>query len=322
MIQDILNRKQCFKLVCGAGNENAQEVKKLIALYSVAGCNLFDLCAKPEIVKAAKEGLEYAGIKKDRYLCVSLGIKGDPHVSKAQINQDVCVRCGTCQTVCPQQAIMFKNGCFVVQSSLCIGCQRCMQQCPAHSISAVSCAKDIKEVLPELVNLGIDCVELHAIGEDDTEILNKWMEITECFDGVLSCCLDRSKLGNERIIKRINKLIEKRAPETTIIQADGAPMSGGKDDYKTTLQAVAHAEIIQNAKLPVYILLSGGTNSKSAELAKSCGISPHGIAIGSYARQIVKEYIEREDFFNNSDIFDKALDKAKQLVNKVLEDLK
>ena len=322
MIQDILNRKQCFKLVCGAGNENAQEVKKLVALYSVAGCNLFDLCAKPEIVKAAKEGLEYAGIKKDRYLCVSLGIKGDPHVSKAQINQDGCVHCGACQTVCPQQAIMFKNDCFVVQSSLCIGCQRCIQQCPAHSISAVSCAKDIKEVLPELVSLGIDCVELHAIGEDDTEILNKWMEITECFNGVLSCCLDRSKLGNERIIKRVNKLIEKRSPETTIIQADGAPMSGGKDDYKTTLQAVAHAEIIQNAKLPVYILLSGGTNSKSAELAKSCGVSPHGIAIGSYARQIVKEYIEREDFLNNYDIFDKALDKAKQLVNKVLEDLK
>ena len=61
-------------------------------------------------------------------------------------------------------------------------------------------------------------------------------------------------------------------------------------DYKTTLQAVATAEIVQNEKFPVYIMLSGGTNSKTAELANMCGINYHGIAIGSYAREIVRKY--------------------------------
>lgn len=48
-------------------------------------------------------------------------------------------------------------------------------------------------------------------------------------------------------------------------------MSGGDDNYKSTLQAVATGEIVQNAKLPVYLILSGGTNAKTTELAK-CAI--------------------------------------------------
>lgn len=95
-----------------------------------------------------------------------------------------------------------------------------------------------------------------------------------------------------------NDFFEK--PYTTIVQADGFPMSGGKDDYKTTLQAVATAEIVQNAKLPVYIMLSGGTNSKTAELAKMCSIDYNGIAIGTFARKVAGRYIEREDFYVTS----------------------
>ena len=91
-------------------------------------------------------------------------------------------------------------------------------------------------------------------------------------------------------------------------------MSGGEDDFKTTLQAVSMAEIIQGVNLPVYMLLSGGTNSKTAELCKLCGVDFNGIGIGSYARKIVKEYIQRDDFLSNKVIFNEALDIAKKLV--------
>ena len=87
MLKDLLDKKQCFKLVCGAGNEDASEVEKLVTIYSKAGCNFFDLCAKPEIVDAAKKGLQNAGITNDRYLCVSVGIDGDPHITKACIDR-------------------------------------------------------------------------------------------------------------------------------------------------------------------------------------------------------------------------------------------
>ena len=141
------------------------------------------------------------------------------------------------------------------------------------------------------------------------------MGIYAKFDGILSICTARGNLSEEKMLFRIKEMIKNRKDYTTIIQADGFPMSGGNDDYKTTLQAVATAEIIQNANLPVYIMLSGGTNSKTSQLAKMCGIDYHGIAVGTYARKIVNEYIEEKNLLNNK--FDEALKLAKNLVNNV-----
>ena len=106
MLKDILNNRKGFKLVCGAGNEDAAEVEKLVTIYSKAGCPFFDVCAKPEIVDAAKKGLQNAGIAENRYICVSVGISGDPHITKAYIDQDKCKKCGKCKVVCPHDAII------------------------------------------------------------------------------------------------------------------------------------------------------------------------------------------------------------------------
>ena len=177
--------------------------------------------------------------------------------------------------------------------------------------------KDLREVLPPLIEKGIDCIEFHVIGEDESGIYEKWDYINSLYDGLLSICTARGKLSEEKMISRIERMTAIRKPYTTIVQADGFPMSGGKDDYKTTLQAVATAEIVQNAKMPVYIMLSGGTNSKTAELAKLCGINYNGIAIGTFARKIVSRYIEREDFLKNDYIFNEALNIARSLVGTV-----
>lgn len=315
MLLDLFKEKRCFKLVCGAGNEDEQEVEKLVTLYSKAGCNFFDLCAKPEIVQAAKKGLKNSGIDQDRYLCCSVGIKGDPHVRKAYIEPEVCVKCGRCAEVCPQKTILENSTSFKVKKKKCIGCGKCLNVCQKNAVQMGSELKDLKEVFPPIIKMGIDCIELHTVGEDESEVDEKWNDINNLYDGPLSICIDRSKLGNEKVLKRINRMLEKRKPYTTIIQADGAPMSGGKDDYKTTLQAVAMAEIFQNANLPVYLLLSGGTNSKSTELATMCGINFDGVSIGSFARKIVREYIERNDFLENQEVFGRALKIAKKLID-------
>lgn len=309
MLEDLLKSNKCFKLVCGAGNEDAIEVEKLVALYAVAGCKFFDLSAKSEIVDAAKKGLQ----NREGYLCVSVGIKGDPHVRKAQINLEKCVGCHKCEEICPQKCIKYCK----VSTLRCLGCGKCKNVCKHNAISFISENKDLREVLPQLIEKGIDCIELHAMGENDTEVFEKWDYINEIFDGTLSICTARGHLSEEQMIKRIQQMIKNRNPYTTIIQADGFPMSGGKDDYKTTLQAVATAEIVQNAKIPAYIMLSGGTNSKTAELAKQCGINYNGIAIGTFARKIVSKYIEREDFLHNEFVFNEALSIAKKLVDTI-----
>ncbi len=95
-------------------------------------------------------------------------------------------------------------------------------------------------------------------------------------------------------------------------------MSGADDKPGTTLQALATGQVVAKAQLPVYLMLSGGTNSKTAALAREFGIAAHGVAVGSFARKIVKEYIDRDDFLSNKEVFQKALILARELVDNTL----
>ena len=309
MLKSLLDAKDCFKLVCGAGNEDAVEIEKLVTLYAKAGCRFFDISANEDIVDAAKNALKNVGIN-DAYLCVSVGIKGDPHVNKAIVDKGKCISCYSCDNICPQGAIKYAK----VKKNKCIGCGKCAKICPKKAITFISEEKKLEEVLPQVISKGIDCIELHAMGPNEEEINTKWEYINSVFDGLLSVCTSRGKLSDEKLTERIKRLISTRKPYTTIIQADGFPMSGGQDDYKTTLQAVATSEIVQNENLPVYLLISGGTNSKTAELARICSIEANGISVGSYARKIVKKYIDRDDFLTNPALFNEALRIAKKLV--------
>ena len=322
MLKDILDKKQCFKLVCGCGNEDEKEVEKLVALYSKAGCNFFDLCAKPEIVDAAKRGLEYAGIKNDRYLCVSVGIDGDPHTNKAFIDENTCVGCEMCKKICPHEAVESDIGgkCKINQKR-CIGCGHCIEECGLKAISLKAVAQNLEEIMPPLIAKGIDCIELHAIGEDENEVDEKWNYLNKVFDGLLCISIDRSKLGDEKLLERVKRMLSIRKPYTTIVQADGIAMSGSVNDYRSTLQSIAITEFFASKNLPAYIMSSGGTNAKATELAKLCEVPQNALAVGSYARKIVKEYTVREDFLQNKEIFNKALEIAKNLVETSLKNM-
>lgn len=313
MLKELLETKHCFKLVCGAGNEDIEEIKRLVYLYAVAGCRFFDLSANGDVILAAKEALDIAKVY-DAYLCVSVGIKNDPHVKKAVIDYDRCVNCGACEEICSEGAIHYAK----VKKEKCIGCGRCWRVCSRAAISYISEEKDLNEVLPKIVETGIDCIELHAMGLNDEEVFSKWKYINDNFEGLLSICTSRGQLSDEAMVKRIEKMLENRKPYSTIVQSDGFPMSGGDDNYKSTLQAVATGEIVQNAKLPVYLILSGGTNAKTTELAKMCDISYHGVAVGSYARKIVRRYVERPDFWTNPVVLNSALEIAKPLIDSVI----
>ena len=148
MLKDLLESGKCFKLVCGAGNQDLAEVEKLTALYAKAGCRFFDINASKEVINAAKKGLEFAEVN-DAYLCVSVGIKGDPHVNKAVIDYEKCISCGQCDEICPQKAIVYHK----VKKNRCIGCGRCLKACPKGAISYISEAKELSEVLPPLLDM-------------------------------------------------------------------------------------------------------------------------------------------------------------------------
>ena len=303
-----------FKLVCGAGNEDCESVKRLVYIYAKAGCRFFDLSARKEILESAKEALKLAKVD-DAMLCVSVGIKGDPHITKAKIDNNKCIKCANCVRNCPNDAIYSS---IIVDEKKCIGCASCAKKCPTGAISMLDKDVNVKEILPYMVKNGVEVLELHIMGHDKKDLASKWQVINECNPKFASICIDRENFGNKEALFRIQEMIADRKPYTTIIQADGIPMSGAEDTFKTTLQAIAMAEIIQNANLPVHIMISGGTNSKTAELAKLCDISYWGIAIGSWARKIVKQEITANDFWQNENLQELAIRKASELIKSAL----
>ena len=313
MLKDFLTSNTCFKLVCGAGNEDIEEVKKLVYIYSKAGCKFFDLSANLDIIKTTKQALELAH-SKEHYLCVSVGIKDDPHVNKAVIDKTKCFECDHCIDICPQNAVSITNE---VNEVRCVGCGKCKRECPASAISFVSREKDLKEVLPPIIKEGIDCIEFHAFGLDETETKSKWAYINSVFSGILSICTSRGKLSDENMIARIKNMLQGRESYSTIIQADGFPMSGSEDGFKTTLQAVATAQLVSRENLEVFLILSGGTNTKTSSLAKMCELNYNGIAVGSFARKIVKKYTTDNDFWNNIELQEEAIAVAKNLVDSI-----
>ena len=303
-----------FKLVCGAGNEDCESVKRLVYVYAKAGCRFFDLSARKEILESAKAALKLANVN-DAMLCVSVGIKGDPHITKAKINESKCIKCGNCFRNCPNDAIFSS---IIIDEKKCIGCGICSKKCPTEAISMFEKDVNVKEILPYMVENGVEVLELHIMGHDKNDLASKWKVINECKPKFASICIDRENFGNKETLARIKEMIAYRKPYTTIIQADGIPMSGADDTFKTTLQAVAMAEIIQNANLPVHIMISGGTNSKTRELAELCGIKYWGIAIGSWARKIVKEQLVTKDFWKNEEIQISAIKTAKALITSAI----
>lgn len=362
-------------MICGAGNEDKNQVKKLAFIYTLAGTKILDVSANVDVVKSAAEGInlayEYAHklnvtIEHRPYIMVSVGMPGDPHVRKSYINPNKCISCTLCIPICPTDAIpknftkdldFFKNlnGSFdeedqskeIVIKDLCIGCGKCSSICPKSDIiSYRHNAREIIELLPKCMDAGAELFELHAgVGEDDIT-LKEWKLINEINPkNYNSMCLDRLNLGNLRLEHRIQEA-KKISNNHLMIQADGYPMSGGEDDYNTTLQAIACADVINkkfnmridkkrgvdklgNQKISskkiyndinsadnIPILISGGTNSLSKELAKKVGVRINGVSIGTFARDLIEEFITSNNFYIDDELIKLAYLSAKDLIIK------
>ena len=308
--QSLLKASSFFKLVCGAGNENANEVEYLAYIYTLAGCTGFDVSCAPDIVNSAFVGIDKAmrdslsyNIKVDirPFIISSVGMPGDHHVRKAIIDHDKCVNCNLCIPVCPTEAIPDSLN---VISGLCIGCGNCESVCPpaANAIKYEHNAKELQTLLPQVLQAGAESIELHAGVPDDSTTLNEWGIVCDAVqDGMVSICLDRFHLSNMHLVERI-KLAHEVAKDRLIVQADGIPMSGGSDDYNTTLQAVSIADIInKELKLKdiryrnIPVLISGGTNSYTGILARTCNVPFNGITIGTHARKLVSPFRSHDD---------------------------
>lgn len=314
MLEELLKQKKCFKLICGAGNEDVDSVEKLVAVYASAGCRFFDISADNKVIFAAKRGIDRVKPTEKVFLCVSVGTKNDSHFQKAKIDKSICLNCYKCVSNCPQNAI---DTSLNVNFEKCIGCGRCEISCPTKSIFFEEKKMNLRQLFVDLNFADVDCIELH-IG-DEKDCFEKWELLRKCFSGMLSICIGRKKFSDEKMIEILEKLLRDRKPYSTLIQADGSPMSGGVDDFQSTLLAVAVGNLVKKSNLNQFVIVSGGTNSKTMELSRICEVDINGVAVGSFARKIVAEYIEREDFWENQEVFDKAVLEAKKFISKLFD---
>jgi ferredoxin len=230
--------------------------------------------------------------------------------------------------VCPTDAIPKE---LVVIKDKCIGCGNCSAICPRSDIIHYEHNnRELESLLPACLAAGAEQIELHAAVADDEAIMQEWKLVSDVNpDGHISMCLDRLHLSNFGFENRVEKAKE-IAGERLIIQSDGYPMSGGEDDFNTTLQAIATADVLNkrfNMKLrkaknvliykkknEVDQLLSGGTNSLTAVLADQTGVKFQGASLGTFARKIVKHVINNDAFYDDMDSMKEGYLIAKELV--------
>ena len=351
-LQNLLDTGQYFKMICGAGNEDTEEVRRLAMIYTLAGAKGLDISTTPSVVLAAVDGINRAyeiadklnidiGIKP--FIMISVGMPGDHHVRKAYIHEDLCIKCGLCVApVCPTVAIepieIKVETAFVIEEK-CIGCGACSAVCPIMDCITYSHNdKLLEELLPHCIELGAENIELHAAVAETDVIMKEWETVIKSNpDGHNSMCLDRLHIGNFELKNRIEKALEKTKPGLMIIQADGYPMSGGQDDFNTTLQAVATADVVNknfNMRLnkktkqlqytrrkKLNVVLSGGTNTLTADLAVQGDVRFQGVAVGTFARNLIYDRI-KTNYPYDDDNFYKDYDNIKQayLIGKNLVD--
>ena len=52
------------------------------------------------------------------------------------VNGDLCIKCGTCEGVCPVEAFHVADEQYVVDPDTCIDCGVCISECPQSAITS------------------------------------------------------------------------------------------------------------------------------------------------------------------------------------------
>ncbi len=68
----------------------------------------------------------------------SLGYKtGSWRDQRPVINQDLCKKCGICESVCPDSAVCEGEEAYIIDYDYCKGCGLCAYECPADAINMI-----------------------------------------------------------------------------------------------------------------------------------------------------------------------------------------
>lgn len=295
-----------FKLITGLGNKDKNKVKSLVLLWAKAGADIFD--TSPITTPCIQEALIENGLNLDDFdFCTSYAIVGDTHGKKAKIDPLICKMCKKCKDVCIEGAIEPPN----IDKSKCIGCSHCKKACEYNAIQIYDDTdEDFFELLEK--NVKLDTVEIHISIKDKKIIKEEFKKIIKALDrstcaknSKISVCFNRTFFSNsktEKILAKLKKLSGKRE---FVVQADGNSMNGANNTIAGTIETVAFGLFVKS--LGYDVILSGGCNEYTAELAKKAGLNC-SIGFGSFIRKMTENLPD-----------DEKLKTAKEFVRKTKE---
>lgn len=295
-----------FKLITGLGNKDKNKVKSLVLLWAKAGADIFDV--SPSTIPDIEQTLIENGLNLDDFdFCTSYAIKGDTHGKKAKIDPILCKLCNKCKKVCIEGAIEPPN----VNELKCIGCSHCKKACKYGAISLYDSDDDgFFELLKKDVKL--DTVEIHISIKDKKIIKEEFKKIIKALNNSncakntkISICFNRTYFSNNKTEKILEKLKELSGKREFMVQTDGNSMNGANNTLAGTIEAVAFGLFVKS--LGYDVILSGGCNEFSAELANKAGLIC-SIGYGSFARKMTENLPE-----------DEKLKAAKEFVRKTKE---
>lgn len=303
MAVSALRSRQWFKLICGASQHHLPLVTSLAEIYSLAGADCIDVAADAAVVRAALRGVRAAGVTPQPLLMASFNDGADPHFRKVTLAAACPSSCPQpCVAVCPTAAIEATRP-IAIQTDLCFGCGRCLPLCPADLLRAEERLVSPAVLLPELVSLGVNAIEIHTHIGREIAFEALWQQVQPWLDQMQVVSVSFNDGQGLRAYLAALLTIMQPLPAALIWQVDGRPMSGdiGVGTTRATLNL---AEKVLAWQLPGYVQLAGGTNDRTWSRSRSRSLPIAGIAYGSYARQLVSQAPDRAT----------ALSQARQLI--------
>lgn len=261
------------KIICGLGNNDVREVKRLVDIYASAGAYMFD--SSVEMLPFVQSVILEKNFSLDDFkFCVSISCIDDNHGAKMQISKASCTDCGKCTEVCPRGG-----------AHNCIGCMRCKDVCAFGAISFACKGIDWDGLKKAIAEYKVDYIELHASVGDKKRIVNDLKSLCSIFKGDISICISQEYFKNEDLLALLCELREiAKYNSDFVIQADGKAMSGCDNELETTKPCLELGKYLSDNGFRV--ILSGGVNARTREFVDFPCV---GLAYGSYARLIVKD---------------------------------
>ncbi|MEM8603001.1 MAG: LdpA C-terminal domain-containing domain [Cyanobacteria bacterium P01_H01_bin.121] len=300
--------------------------------YALAGADCIDVAADPAVVAVTRTALDVAeqlqgggtrgrGLFVRPLLMVSFSDGEDPHFRKAAFDPTCCpADCSRpCERICPTQAINVadtnttQTEVLGVLSDRCFGCGRCVAICPLNRINTYSQIASLPQLLPQLIELGIDAIEIHTQVGRLTEFTQIWRSLQPWLQQLkliaVSCSFQADVVGYLHTLAQMIQPLH--CP--LIWQVDGRSMSGDLGRGTTQL-TIRFAQQLLESDITGHIQLAGGTNDHTVGHLQRLGLlktlaipnqeqseiaaqAVAGVGYGSYARKLLQPVLQELEIY-------------------------